>query len=159
MLCSDESASREAGDFMTRRMQAEQFQALLRDGQAMMPITPALLESVDWYREADAAARQAMTAPREPEDALEELDRGPFGDGIAPASGSSGSSVESPRLASSPEARPSTSRLDRRAVIEMPPILKSAGHGRSHVSLIVIAIAGAIVGFSIFAVARLVLWM
>lgn len=162
-----------SGGFMTQRMQAKHFQALLQDGRALMPITPALLESVDWYREADAAAGQARTVRREPEELLEELARGTPGDELAdPAAGPPGSSPRAPEPATSPEAGPSRSRLDS---IEMPPIFSSGALARygaelptqrtidspppaAHsagpqvqvlISLIVLAVAGAFLGLAI----------
>jgi hypothetical protein len=104
--------TRSRDDFMTERMQAEQFKALLQNAGALMPITPSLLESVDWYREADAAARRTMTAPWNPEDLLEALGR------EAPAGGTT---------KPAPDARSSTPDLEQRAEREMAP---SAGPGK-----------------------------
>lgn len=104
--------TRSRDDFMTERMQAEQFKALLQDAGGLMPITPALLESVDWYREADAAARRTMTAQWEPEDLLEKLGR------EAPAGGTT---------EPAPDARSSTPSLEQLAGRETAP---SAGPGQ-----------------------------
>jgi hypothetical protein len=117
-MASDATArlvrTRSRDDFMTERMQAEQFKALLQDAGGLMPITPALLESVDWYREADAAARLTLTAQWEPEDLIEKLGReAPAGGTTEPASGS-------------PDARSSTPALEQRAERGTAP---SAGPG------------------------------
>ncbi len=57
-------------DRETQRMEAKHFQPLVDGG---LPITPALLESVDCHGEADAAAAQARSGPRAPEAVVEEL--------------------------------------------------------------------------------------
>ena len=112
-------------DFQTQRMQAEHFQALLRDGQALIPITPALLESIDWYEEADVGAQRAMTGPREPEALLDELDRDSWDNDITEiASRPRRSSSEPPQqMATAPQRRPSAPPPARRAAIEMSPLL------------------------------------
>jgi hypothetical protein len=159
-------------DFQTQRMQAEHFQALLQDGQAMIPITPALLESVDWYKEADVGAQRAMTGPREPEAILEELGRTSWDDDItAIASNPPGWSSEEPEMTTSPERRPSAPP-PRRVAVEMSPILGpseprpyAAQHAHRHttlppapapsarlrllLSLLLLAVIGAFIGLAI----------
>jgi hypothetical protein len=64
----------ETRDRKTQRMRAKQFQQLLRNGQATMPITPELLESIDWHGDADAAADEDLEIAREPEAMLAALE-------------------------------------------------------------------------------------
>src|SRR5262249_12121668 len=93
-------------DRQTQRLQAKHFQALVASGQ---PATPALLEAVDWYGDADGAA-DASRSQRAPEAVLDDLGREP-----------SQPPPEQPPsdLASAPATMP-------RASIEMPPVAKPA---------------------------------
>jgi hypothetical protein len=61
-------------DRQTQRLQAKHFRALVENGQ---PATPALLETVDWYGDADAAAADKSRPPRAPEAVLDELGHEP----------------------------------------------------------------------------------
>ncbi len=75
-------------DRETQRMQATHLQSMAEGG---LPVTPALLESVDWYRDADAAAAQARSGPRAPEALLDELGHeSPARDLAQPARSSAG---------------------------------------------------------------------
>ncbi len=133
-------------DHKTQRMQATHFRAVVEGG---LPITPALLESIDWYAEADAAAEQARMAPRAPEAFLDELGRARPEDGTAkPASRSPGSCGTAPEMARSPEERPSTPPLERVTGPQLPPA-RSHAVLRLLMSMIVLAIVGFVIGFVI----------
>jgi hypothetical protein len=139
-------------DRSTQRMQAKHLEAVVESGQA---VTPALLESVDWYGETDAAAAQARTRPRAPEAVLDELG------GESPMTPSpeepstppsQRTAVEVPRLRRSDEpARDAASfAMDRIAGPQLPQAPSSAGL-RTLLSLIglVFLVIVAFVGFAI----------
>jgi hypothetical protein len=146
---SDETArlvrARSKEDFMTERMQAEQFKALLKNSGSLMPITPDLLESVDWYREADAAARRTMTAQWEPEDLLEELGReAPAGGTPEPASGLMAASATPSKPAKGGDAQREAHPTDnlQRPLARPAPV-------RLLLSLVALALVGALLGHTV----------
>lgn len=98
----------EDDDRQTQRLQAKHFRALVENGQ---PVTPALIETVDWYGDADAAAAEKSRPHRAPEAVLDELGREPSRKVI----------VESEPAASAP-----TPAQKPRASAEVPPVARHA---------------------------------
>ena len=97
-------------ELMTQPMRADQFRELLRASKPKGTITPTVLESIDWDREADAPTKQTLTARHEFEDTLEKFDDESTANGIAVP------------LSELPPARPSPPRLEQPAASVMPPL-------------------------------------